>query len=87
MELVSLNTTHPDSRRMSIKKMGSVVLHVLLLAAVTYQFHGVAKARRARPAAAQKRLTPALDATKAKTPSHGGNFQIEILSTQLCRFR
>jgi periplasmic protein TonB len=51
MELVSLNTTHPDSRRMSVKKMGSVVLHVLLLAAVTYQFHGVAKARRARPAA------------------------------------
>jgi protein TonB len=46
MELVSLNTTHPDNRRMSIKKMGSVVLHVLFLAAFTYQFRSAAKVRR-----------------------------------------
>jgi periplasmic protein TonB len=46
MELVSLHSTHPDNRRMSLKKAGSVVLHVLLLAAVTYQFRGVAKVRR-----------------------------------------
>jgi periplasmic protein TonB len=45
MELVSLNTMHPDNRRMSLKKMGSAVLHVLLLAAVAIQFRGVAKAR------------------------------------------
>jgi protein TonB len=51
MELVSLNTTHPDNRRMSFKKMGSVVLHVLFLAALTYQFRGVAKVRRDRIAA------------------------------------
>ena len=42
MELVSLNTTHPDNRRMSFKKMGSGVLHVLLLAALTFQFRSVA---------------------------------------------
>jgi periplasmic protein TonB len=45
MELVSLNTTHPDNRRMSFKKMGSGVLHVLLLAALTHQFRGVANVR------------------------------------------
>jgi periplasmic protein TonB len=50
MELVSLHSTHPDNRRMSLKKMGSVVLHVLLLAALTYQFRTVAKVRD-RPAA------------------------------------
>jgi periplasmic protein TonB len=45
MELVSLNATHPD-RRMSFQKMTSIVLHVLfLLAALPYQFHGVAKVR------------------------------------------
>jgi periplasmic protein TonB len=51
MELVSLNTTHPDNRRMSLKKMGSLALHVLLFAALTYQFRGVAKVRRDRIAA------------------------------------
>src|SRR5271170_8021782 len=43
MELVSLNATHPD-RRMSFQKITSVVLHILFLAAFTYQFRGVAKA-------------------------------------------
>src|ERR1700743_3848319 len=51
MELVSLNTTHPDNRRMSFKKIGSGVLHVLLLVALTYQFRGVAKVRGDRTAA------------------------------------
>jgi periplasmic protein TonB len=46
MELVSLTSTHPDNRRMSFKKMASVVLHVLLFAALTYQFRGVANVRR-----------------------------------------
>jgi protein TonB len=46
MELVSLLSTHPDNRRMSFKKMGSMILHVLLLAAFTYQFHSVAKVRQ-----------------------------------------
>jgi len=56
MELVSLHATHPDNRRMSFKKIASLVVHVLLLAALIYQFHGVAKARRARIAA--RRLIP-----------------------------
>ena len=46
MELVSLNSTHPDNRRMSFKKIASVVLHVLLLVALTYQFRGVVEVRR-----------------------------------------
>jgi len=51
MELISLNTKHPDNRRMPFKKMGSAVLHVLLLAALTYQFRAVAKeVRRHRTA-------------------------------------
>ena len=37
MELVSLNATHPDKRRTSPQKIASVVLHVLLLAALTYK--------------------------------------------------
>jgi protein TonB len=41
---------------MSFKKIASGVLHVLLLAAITYQFHGVAKVRRGRTAA--RILTP-----------------------------
>ena len=51
MELVCLNTTHPDNRRMSFKKIGSAVLHVVLLAALTYQFRGIAKVRRDATAA------------------------------------
>jgi protein TonB len=43
MELISLNTTHPDKRRMSFKKIASMGLHVLVLAALTYQFRGVAQ--------------------------------------------
>jgi periplasmic protein TonB len=45
MELVSLHSRHPDNRRMSFKKIASAVLHVLLLAALTYQFRGIAKVR------------------------------------------
>jgi protein TonB len=45
MELVSLNSTHPD-RRMPFQQVLSVVLHVLLLAALTYQFRAVVKVRR-----------------------------------------
>jgi protein TonB len=56
MELVSLHVTHPDNRRMSFKKIASLLVHVLLLAALTYEFHGVAKVRRARIAA--RRLIP-----------------------------
>ena len=56
MELVSLHSTHPDNRRMSLKKTVSVVLHVLFIAALTYQLHSVAKVRRVRLAA--RRLTP-----------------------------
>ena len=43
MELVSLNSTHPDQGGKSFQKMVSVVLHLLILAALTYQIHGVAK--------------------------------------------
>jgi protein TonB len=55
MELVLLNSTHPDNRRMSFKKIASVVLHVLLIAALTYQFRSVVKARPHRTA---RILTP-----------------------------
>jgi protein TonB len=52
MELVSLYSTHPDKRRMSFKKMASVVVHVLLIAALTYEFRGVsAKVRKDKPVA------------------------------------
>ena len=50
MELISLNSTHPDNRRMSFKKIASVVLHVLLVAALTYQFRAVAKVTSHRTA-------------------------------------
>jgi periplasmic protein TonB len=46
MELVSLNATHPDDRRMSSLKIASIGLHLLLLAAFTYQFRRVAKVRQ-----------------------------------------
>ena len=46
MELASLNSTYPDNRRMSLEKIASVVLHVVLFAAFTYQFRGVANVRR-----------------------------------------
>jgi protein TonB len=58
MELVSLNTTHPDNRRMSFKKTGSFVLHVLLLVAVTYQVRSVAKAPLHRTARMLKAYAP-----------------------------
>jgi protein TonB len=41
---------------MSLKKGASVVLHVLVIAAITYQLHGVAKVRRAKIVA--RKLTP-----------------------------
>ncbi len=46
MELVSLTSTYPDGRRMSSQKTASVVLHVIFLAALTYQVHSVAKVRQ-----------------------------------------
>ncbi len=56
MELISLHQTHPDKRRMSLKKIVSVMLHVALVAALTYQFRGVAaKVRQHRTA---RVLTP-----------------------------
>ena len=58
MELVSLNTTHPDNRRMSFKKAGSLVFHVLLLVAVTYQVRSVAKAPPQRTARVLKAYAP-----------------------------
>jgi protein TonB len=46
MELVSLSAMHHDGRRMSFHRMMSVVLHVLIFAAVlSYQFLNVTKAR------------------------------------------
>jgi protein TonB len=42
MELISLHSRHRDSRRMSWK-IASVALHVLLLAALTYEVRGVTK--------------------------------------------
>jgi periplasmic protein TonB len=42
MELVSLNAMHPAGRRMSFQQIASVVLHVLVLLAITYQVHHVA---------------------------------------------
>jgi periplasmic protein TonB len=56
MELASLHSTQSDSRRLSFLKIASVTLHLLLLAAVTYQVRGVANVvRRHRTAL---RLTP-----------------------------
>jgi protein TonB len=43
MELVFLTSTHPDGPRMSLQKTASVVLHVVLLAALIFQVHSVAK--------------------------------------------
>lgn len=45
MELLSLNAAHPDKRRTSVQKVVSVGLHVLILAALTYQVRAVEKAR------------------------------------------
>jgi protein TonB len=45
MEMVSLNAMHPDSGRMSLQNIASVVLHVLVLAALTYQLHSAATIR------------------------------------------
>jgi len=45
MELVFLTSTHPDGPRMSFQKTASIVLHVVLLAALAYGVHSVAKVR------------------------------------------
>ena len=42
MELVSLQSTPPDRRPVSFYKAVSLVFHVLVVAALTYQVHGVA---------------------------------------------
>jgi protein TonB len=57
MEFISLNSTHPD-RRMSFQNIASVVLHILLFAAFTYQFRGVAKVRRHSTARMLKPYAP-----------------------------
>jgi protein TonB len=57
MELVSLRSTHPDNRRMSFKKIASVVLHVALVAALTYQFRGAA-AKVSKPKTVARVLVP-----------------------------
>jgi protein TonB len=44
MELVSLNATHPDTRRTSPWKILSVVVHVLLLGALTYKVSSLGSA-------------------------------------------
>ena len=43
MELVSLNETHPDTRRMSLMEILSVALHVLVFVALTYHFRSLLK--------------------------------------------
>jgi len=45
MELVSLNATHPDSGRMPYRQIASVALHILIIAAVTFQLHHVVNVR------------------------------------------
>src|ERR1700760_1916108 len=45
MELVSLTATRLESGRMSFRQIASIVLHVLVIAVVTYQFHHAAKIR------------------------------------------
>jgi protein TonB len=45
MEIVSLNTTH-RTKRMSFQRIASVFLHIILLVAITYEFHAVKKLRR-----------------------------------------
>ena len=55
MEFTSLDSTQPDKRRLSLWKIASVVLHLLLLAALVYPIHSAVKLRK-RPTAL--RLTP-----------------------------
>ena len=43
MELLSLQSTHPDKRRTSPQKIVSIALHILLLAAITLQIHPATK--------------------------------------------
>ena len=64
MELVSLSSTHADSRRVSWK-IWSVALHVLVLAVLTYQFRGVARVVKARQHTVARVITPYAPGHKA----------------------
>ena len=67
MELLSLNATHPVGRRASLYKAASVLLHVLLLAALTYRLHAAVKVLpRARRNA--QFITPYAPGHKAVAP-------------------
>jgi len=55
MELTILDSTRPDKRRASFWKITSVVLHVLLLAALIFPVRSAVKVRKRRTAL---RLTP-----------------------------
>lgn len=64
MELISLTTTHSDGRRISWK-IASVVFHVVLIAALSYQVHAVAKPGEHRTA---RVLTPYAPGRTAVVP-------------------
>ena len=70
MELLSLRSTHPDTRRMSFKQVASVALHVLLLAALLYQVRGVKSVRGRKKITALKIVpyAPAHAAAAAQPP-------------------
>ena len=57
MELISLNSTHPD-RRPSFQTIASIALHILLFAAFKYQVRSVAKVRRPSTARMLKPYAP-----------------------------
>jgi periplasmic protein TonB len=52
MELVFLTSTYPDGPRMSLQKTASIVLHVVVLAALTYRLQSVAKVYKPKSRAA-----------------------------------
>ena len=55
MELISLNSTTSKKRRMPLKEVVSIGLHVLLLVGLTYQFRGAIKPHKRQVA---RMLTP-----------------------------
>ena len=57
MDFISLASTQADRRRLSIEKVVSAVLHVVLIAAVTYQVRHVASVQR-RGKVTARRLVP-----------------------------
>jgi len=65
MEFASLNPTRPDTRRLSALKIASVVLHLLVFAAIT---HEVRQAVKARPHRSARILTPYAPGRTAATP-------------------